>query len=167
MYEETVTLGTAVGLLRGSPRPVMLASALADHGVALVRAGSRTQGIRQLEEAWTIYDSLDAQPAMTGVQQELDAAGARRKRPARAKHRPDFGWAALTDSEIKVARLVSAGHTNRSVAELLGVTSSTISTHLRSVFAKMDVQSRVQLANAMRGGAGAGPVSAQPGDWRR
>ncbi len=160
VYGEAVTLGTAVGLLRGSPRPVMLASALADHGVALVRAGSRSQGIRQLEEAWMIYDSLDAQPAMTGVQQELDAAGARRKRPVRAKHRPDFGWAALTDSEIKVARLVSAGHTNRSVAELLGVTSSTISTHLRSVFAKMDVQSRVQLANAVRGGAGAGPVSA-------
>ena len=167
VYGEAATLGSAVELLRGSPRPVMLASALADHGVALVRSGSRSQGIRQLEEAWSIYDSLDAQPAMTGVQRELDAAGARQKRPARDKRRPDFGWAALTDSEIRVARLVSAGHTNRSVAELLGVTTSTIGTHLRSVFAKMDVQSRVQLANAMRGGAGAESTQAYQDDRAR
>jgi DNA-binding CsgD family transcriptional regulator/tetratricopeptide (TPR) repeat protein len=164
VYGEAAPLGSAVELLRGSPRPVMLASALTDHGVALVRSGSRSQGIRQLEEAWSIYDGLDAQPAMTGVQQELDAAGARRKRPAGDKRRPDFGWAALTDSEVRVARLVSAGHTNRSVAELLGVTTSTIGTHLRSIFAKMDVQSRVQLANAVRGG---GPGAESPRRYGR
>ena len=154
VFGEAATLGAAVAILRGSPRPVMLASVLADYGSALVRAGSRGQGVRALEEAWALYDGLDARPAMTAVQQELDAAGARRRRPPRAEPRPDFGWASLTDSEVKVARLVSAGHTNRSVAEMLGVSSSTIGTHLRSVFAKMDVQSRVQLANAVRGSAG-------------
>jgi DNA-binding CsgD family transcriptional regulator len=162
VYGEAATLGRAVELLRSSPRPVMLASALADYGAALIHSRSRSEGIRQLEEAWSIFDRLDAQPAMAGIQRELGAAGARQRRPARGKQRPDFGWAALTDSEMTVARLVSAGHTNRSVAEQLGVTASTIGTHLRSVFAKMDVQSRVQLANAMRGSGGRQVMGGEP-----
>ena len=46
--------------------------------------------------------------------------------------------------------LVSEGHTNQSAASALGVSIHTVNTHLRAVFRKMDVQSRVQLANAMR-----------------
>ena len=59
--------------------------------------------------------------------------------------RPRFGWEALTDAELTVARLVAEGHSNRSLAALLYVSPNTVSTHLRSVFSKLDVHSRVQL----------------------
>jgi DNA-binding CsgD family transcriptional regulator len=32
---------------------------------------------------------------------------------------------------------------------VLGVSTNTIGTHLRAIFAKLDIQSRVQLANAL------------------
>jgi DNA-binding CsgD family transcriptional regulator len=63
--------------------------------------------------------------------------------PAR---RPDNGWAALTDSELAVARLVAQGLSNREVAEHLFLSPHTVSGHLRHVFAKLGVNSRVDLA---------------------
>jgi DNA-binding CsgD family transcriptional regulator len=56
----------------------------------------------------------------------------------------------LTDAELTVAELIGAGHTHRMAATELGVSVHTIGTHLRSVFTKLDVRSRVQLANALR-----------------
>jgi len=63
--------------------------------------------------------------------------------------RPVKGWAALTDAEVRVARLVGAGHTNKSAAAQLHVSANTVGTHLRSVFTKLDVSSRVQLTIAL------------------
>lgn len=57
----------------------------------------------------------------------------------------DTAWAAMTDSELAVARLVAQGLTNREVAEQLFVSPHTVSSHLRHVFAKLDVNSRVEL----------------------
>ena len=76
------------------------------------------------------------------------------------------GWAALTETEMRVARLISDGHTNKSAAAQLNVSANTVGTHLRSVFAKLDVRSRVQLTNLLNarepaadapGVAGTGP----------
>lgn len=63
----------------------------------------------------------------------------------RNPRRPRFGWLALTDSEVRVVRLVVQGHTNRATAAALFVSANTISTHLRSIYNKLDVKSRVQL----------------------
>jgi DNA-binding NarL/FixJ family response regulator len=49
-----------------------------------------------------------------------------------------------------VATLIAAGHTNKSAAAELGVSINTIGTHLRAIFSKLDIQSRVQLANVVR-----------------
>ena len=59
---------------------------------------------------------------------------------------PTTGWEAMTDSELAVARLVAEGLTNREVAERLFVSPHTVSSHLRSVFAKLDINSRLALA---------------------
>src|SRR6266446_172234 len=60
------------------------------------------------------------------------------------------GWAALTTSELTVARLVAEGLTNREVAERLFVSPHTVSSHLRHVFAKLGITSRVELARVAR-----------------
>jgi DNA-binding CsgD family transcriptional regulator len=54
-------------------------------------------------------------------------------------------WASLTPAEVRVACLVAEGNTNRDVAEALLVSPHTVSTHLRAVFMKLGVHSRVQL----------------------
>jgi DNA-binding CsgD family transcriptional regulator len=50
-----------------------------------------------------------------------------------------------------VAVLIAEGHTNRSAAAELALSVNTIGTHLRLVFTKLGVQSRVQLANRLAG----------------
>jgi DNA-binding CsgD family transcriptional regulator len=59
--------------------------------------------------------------------------------------KPATGWAAMTPSELTVAQLVTDGLTNREVAERLFVSPHTVNTHLRHVFAKLRVNSRVDL----------------------
>jgi DNA-binding CsgD family transcriptional regulator len=74
---------------------------------------------------------------------------ARRGRPG-ASVRPDHGLEALTETERRVADLISAGHSSRAAAAELGVSPNTVNTHVRSVFAKLGVRSRVQLSNLLR-----------------
>jgi len=56
------------------------------------------------------------------------------------------GWTALTTSELAVARLVADGLTNREVADRLFVSPHTVNSHLRHVFTKLGINSRVALA---------------------
>ena len=74
---------------------------------------------------------------------ELVTAGARPRRD------PTESRSTLTPSELRVARLAAEGMTNREIAQGLFVTENTIETHLRSVFRKLDIRSRSQLARAL------------------
>ena len=51
----------------------------------------------------------------------------------------------MTKSELAVAELVADGLTNREIADRLFVSPHTVNTHLRHVFAKLRVNSRVDL----------------------
>jgi DNA-binding CsgD family transcriptional regulator len=56
------------------------------------------------------------------------------------------GWARLTDAERAVADLVAAGYTNREAATRLFISPHTVDYHLRHIFRKLDIDSRIQLA---------------------
>ena len=56
------------------------------------------------------------------------------------------GWARLTDTERAVADLVATGYTNREAATKLFISPHTVDYHLRHIFRKLDIDSRVQLA---------------------
>ncbi|WP_445165862.1 AAA family ATPase [Mycolicibacterium sp. Dal123E01] len=132
------TLRSAVKILRESPRSLLLAGALADYGNLLVAQGERDAGMSALSEAVELFAGLGANFYLSSVERDLSRAGA-------AVDVRDT----LTKSEERVAQLVSEGYTNQSVALALGVSVHTVNTHLRAVFRKMEVRSRVQLANVM------------------
>jgi DNA-binding NarL/FixJ family response regulator len=52
----------------------------------------------------------------------------------------------LTAKEIQVATLVWQGLTNREIGKLMGTTEQVIKNHLRSIFDKLGVWSRLELA---------------------
>ena len=62
-----------------------------------------------------------------------------------------MGWAALTEAELAVVRLVADGLTNREVAERLYVSPHTVNGHLRHAFEKLDINSRVALTRIAAG----------------
>lgn len=59
------------------------------------------------------------------------------------------GVSSLTEKEFAVASLVGGGASNREIAERLAMSERTVKSHLSSIFRKMDVRDRVQLALAM------------------
>jgi DNA-binding CsgD family transcriptional regulator len=63
---------------------------------------------------------------------------------SRSVRRP-YGWESLTESEKSVVDLVARGLTNREVGEHLFMSRHTVDFHLRSIFRKLDVSSRVDL----------------------
>jgi DNA-binding CsgD family transcriptional regulator len=60
--------------------------------------------------------------------------------------RPTFGWASLTDAELSLVELVASGDTNREAAAKLYLSPHTVDSHLRHIFRKLDIRSRVELA---------------------
>ena len=72
------------------------------------------------------------------------AGPGRPSRPARAQALA--GWESLTATERAVSLLEAEGLTNGAVAKRLYVSPHTVNTHLRHVFAKLDVSNRVGLA---------------------
>ena len=52
----------------------------------------------------------------------------------------------LTIKEIEVLRLISAGNSNKEIADILGVTVNTVKTHVLSIYNKLNVNKRTQAA---------------------
>jgi DNA-binding CsgD family transcriptional regulator len=71
---------------------------------------------------------------------------------ARAPLKGDPGPAALLSlREREIAVLVARGESNRAIAQSLGIAPKTVEQHLSTVFAKLRVSSRTQLAAALSG----------------
>jgi DNA-binding CsgD family transcriptional regulator len=64
---------------------------------------------------------------------------------ADGKEGTDHKWALLTDAELRVVSCVAAGMTNRGIAEELYVSRHTVDAHLKHIYLKLDIHSRVEL----------------------
>jgi DNA-binding CsgD family transcriptional regulator len=159
-------LAEAVQVLDRSPRPVLRAVGAESYGRALLAAGRRSEALAQLDRAWDEYHHMGARAFRGDVQRAMRQAGARRAKWSTAAAAPATGWASLTEAERRVATLISEGRTNKSAASALGVSINTVGTHLRAVFAKLGVQSRVQLANCLAGYASQTPPAHDEGHER-
>src|SRR4029079_12837141 len=54
-------------------------------------------------------------------------------------------WDSLTKSEIRISRLVSSGLTNKRIARQLSLSPHTVDAHLKHIFTRLDIHSRVEL----------------------
>ena len=52
----------------------------------------------------------------------------------------------LTDRESEITRLVSTGASNKKIAQILDITERTVKAHISSIFSKVGVSDRLQLA---------------------
>lgn len=151
----------SAAVLATSPRAVLRAGGAESWGHALLAAGRRTEALAQLDRAWDEYDWMGAHHLRASVQRTMRGAGARRAKWSAAV-RPQTGAPTLSHAERRVASLIAAGYTNKSAAAELGVSVNTIGTHLRAVFTKLGIQSRVQLANELHRHAASEPDGLAP-----
>jgi predicted ATPase/DNA-binding CsgD family transcriptional regulator len=91
------------------------------------------------------WDAAWAQGKEMGLAEAIAYASRRRGR----RGRPPAGWASLTPAELDVAKLAASGISNPQIAAKLFIARSTVKMHLASVYRKLDVANRVELATAV------------------
>jgi DNA-binding CsgD family transcriptional regulator len=141
--DDTAMLVDAARLLERTHRPLLAAAAAEDAGRVLAERRKRSPAVEHLNAAFDTYAGHGATVDARRVGRLLRRHGVGRRLAA---ERPENGWARLTGSELQVVRIIAAGATNRSAAEQLHLSPHTVSSHLRSAFAKLEINSRVQLA---------------------
>jgi len=132
----------AVRAYRCDPRPLVRAAALEDAG-RLLPAQAKDDAVGYLDEALGLQSAASAERDAARVRRLLRDRGVQR-----AGGRPDPAaahWPELTASELAVVRLVIQGATDREVAQRLYISAHTVNSHLRHVFAKLGIRSRVEL----------------------
>jgi len=148
LNRDLAMVGESVKILQHSPRTVLRAAGAEGYATMLLDAGEREAALDQFDAAWDDYHRMGARERRARVQRIMRQAGARRGKWVTDHATSDDG--SLTEAERRVANLVAVGHTNKSAAKSLDLSINTVGTHLRSIYAKLGVQSRVQLTNVLR-----------------
>lgn len=114
-------------------------------GVATGRAGRREDAVALLRDAEAELAACGAQRLRAEAALELRRLG---RRPTAHQRRAAGGEGldALSGREREIADLVARGHTNRKIAAQLFLSDKTVESHLTSVFAKLRVASRAEVA---------------------
>jgi len=149
----------AAGILDGDPAALLgvaeayaaagrppLESQAREHAADLLAAAGRTAEARmQLEAAQDCYARLDAVWDAARADARLRAHGIRRGAHG-PRRRPKSGWAALTETERKVAALLAEGLSNPDIAARMFTSRRTVQYHVSNILAKLGLSSRVELA---------------------
>ena len=125
--------------------PLAQAWATEDAGLACAEQGNHQDAAGHLRHAYAQYEHLGCTEGMARVRSRLRSLGIRLQHWTR-EDRPAYGWESLTDSEQRIVELVAQGLSNRQVASQVFLSPHTVAFHLRHVFWKLNVTSRVQLA---------------------
>ena len=132
--------GEAVPVSSSAP-PLLAARLRLLEGRTLAATGDRAAALTALVAAETALDGFGAVRWRDEAVRELRRLGHRVRRAGR-----ETADGTLTEREQEIADLVAAGRTNREVAEQLVLSPKTIEAHLRNIYAKLGVRSRVELA---------------------
>jgi DNA-binding CsgD family transcriptional regulator len=143
-FEEALRLHAEI------PRPFEQARTELLFGEILGRQGMRLEAREHLRSAHELFGQLGADSWAVQAEAELRASG------ATLRHRTLGHGDELTPQELQVARFVVTGATNKEVAAQLFLSPRTVDAHLRSIFRKLDITSRSQLAPHHLGDSGEG-----------
>ncbi|PBC69624.1 tetratricopeptide repeat protein [Streptomyces sp. TLI_235] len=126
-------------------RPFERALAMEDAAVLLALQGHGTEARTALTQAVSAYTDMgavwDVRRADARVRPFGVRRGVRGPRP-----RASFGWASLSPTELRVARLVAEGKSNPQIAGNLLLSRRTVQTHVSHILAKLGAHSRVEIA---------------------
>jgi DNA-binding NarL/FixJ family response regulator len=124
------------------------AFSLSLEGRALVAAGERTRAIAVLREAEQELAACGSLRVRDEMRRELRRLGARAE-PRGPATAGDSGIDALTKRELEIAGLITDRMTNREIAKALFLSDKTVESHVRNIFHKLGVSSRVDIARAI------------------
>ncbi|MCU1454883.1 MAG: hypothetical protein JWN46_3029 [Acidimicrobiales bacterium] len=116
-------------------------SAWEDAGHLLVARGDRSDARERFTLAGGAYHEAGASRDEARISRRADAAARRVGRTCR----PVSGWGSLTETERRVAGVVAEGLTNAGAAQRLYLSRHTVDFHLRQIFRKLAIRSRVEL----------------------
>jgi ATP/maltotriose-dependent transcriptional regulator MalT len=131
----------------GAPIEAALSRTLA--GRALAQAGQADRALAELHRAAATFDACGARRYRESAERELGRLGHRPHRRTRPGNTDGAGIESLTERELQVARLVVDRKTNAEIAGELFLSQKTVETHLRNIFHKTDLTTRVALAHAV------------------
>jgi ATP/maltotriose-dependent transcriptional regulator MalT len=118
-------------------------------GRALAKAGDAHRAGAELSRAAAALDACGATRYRDAAEQELRQQGHRIHRQTRARDPGGAGIGSLTERELEVARLVVDRKTNAEIAAELFLSVKTIESHMRNLFHKLGVSSRIEVARTI------------------
>jgi DNA-binding CsgD family transcriptional regulator len=135
----------AIASYEHGPRALDTAAARED-AVPLL---GETEAVEQLLAALAAYDTAGATGDATRVRASLRQRGVRLGVRG-VRQRPTTGWDSLTPTERQVAALAAEGLTSRQIGDRLYISTFTVGSHLRHIYQKLGINSRLQLADETR-----------------
>ena len=141
--EDALTaFDASLDYLDGLGMPLAEALTRLERGRVLRRLGRRRSATRELGAARALFAGLGAQPFLSRCDSELCA-----DLPAV----PGAAQPPLTMRQLSVAQAAAAGKSNRQIAADLYISVKTVEFHLGQILARLDLDSRTQIAGALVG----------------
>jgi DNA-binding CsgD family transcriptional regulator len=139
--------------LDGLGMPLEEAMTRLERGRLLRRAGQRRAAARDIGTARVLFAGLRARPFLDRCDQELGTEAPALARPDRPP---------LTARQLLVARAAAAGKSDREIAADLYISVKTVEFHLGQILARLDLDSRTQIARALTSAGTPAPSPAGP-----
>ncbi|MER6133161.1 LuxR C-terminal-related transcriptional regulator [Streptomyces sp. NPDC001815] len=136
---------TALGLHAGGTRDFERARTELLFGSALRRLRNRTEARDRLHSALEAFEHFGSPHCAAQARAELRALG----EPARPQTAARPLATVLTAQQLMVARMAAEGATNREIASRLLLSPRTIDHHLRGVFTRLGIRSRIELVRLL------------------
>jgi DNA-binding CsgD family transcriptional regulator len=146
--EALAAFDASMAHLDGLGLPFEEAITRLERGRLLRQAGQRRAAARDIGAARVLFATLRAQPFLARCDAELGGDPPAGPGPDQ-DWPPDYDRPPLTGRQLLVAQAAAAGKSNRQIADELYISVKTVEFHLGQILARLDLDSRTQIAGAL------------------